>query len=207
MILAAVPPAVATIAFTYNLGGNINYTVVGVATTYLAAIFITPLVYILFLGTNLIEPGKLLIILAELVVAPLIVSQILRRMSIAPTLERGGGFIVNWCFFIIAYTVIGLNKSTFLVEPVMLLFTSIVAFFGTFALIHIIDYISRLFGVDRHDRISIILLGTRKNIGLAAALSLTFFGARAAMPSAVYAAVSKISFIWISLWIKKIGQR
>ncbi|MFC1992296.1 bile acid:sodium symporter family protein [Chloroflexota bacterium] len=206
VIVAAVPPAVAVIPFTYRLGGNTNFSLVGAVATYLAALVITPLICILFLGVNFFSPWSLLVILAELIIAPLIVSGILRRTGIASKLERYRGSIVNWGFFLVIYTVIGLNRDAFLEDPVTLLRVSGVAFAGTFVLIYLINRISRFLGVKRPDRISLVLLGATKNYGLAAAIALTFFDSRVAMPSAVASTFFIASLIWLTLWVKRWGE-
>jgi len=203
VLVAAVPAAVGVIPFSYHLSGNTNLSLVGTAATYLAALVITPLISMLLLGVNLIDPVRLLIILAELIIGPFILSRILRRTGIATTLERFRGAIVNWGFFLVIYTVIGLNRDVFLGEPATLLRLSIVAFASTFILAYLINRVSKLLNVDKPDRISLALLGTRKNYGLAAAVALTFFNSRVAAPTAVASAFAVIHFIWLTFRVKK----
>ena len=45
---------------------------------------------------------------------------------------------------------------------------------------------------------SLMLLGTRKTYGVAGAIALIFFDARAAIPAAVVAAVNIIHFVWLT---------
>ena len=203
ILVAAVPPAVAIIPYTFHLGGKTNFSVVGTIATYLAAFLITPLICVSLLGANLIDPGRLLITLAELIVAPFIVSQIIRRMAIAPIIQKSSGPIINWIMFIIIYTIIGLNRDILLGQPETLMQVFVVAFVSTFVLTYLTNRISGLFGVDKRDRISYVLMGTRKNIGLAAAITLTFFGAKAAMPSAVIAVFGVMTLIWLTIWVRK----
>ncbi len=204
VLIAAVPPAVAVIPYTYHLGGNIRLSLVGTVAAFLAALMLTPLISILFLGTSYIEPVRLLINLGELIIAPLIISRILRQTGIAKSLEKHRGPIVNWGFFIIIYTIIGLNRDTFIGEPFTLFLVSIVAFASSFLLTYLINLVFRYFGFDKADRISFILLGTRKNYGLAAAIALQFFSARTAMPTAVAMTFAIFQFIWLTFWVKKI---
>jgi predicted Na+-dependent transporter len=63
--------------------------------------------------------------------------------------------------------------------------------------------VAKLLGVSKPDRLSLILLGTRKNYGLAAAVSLTFFGSRAAIPTAVAMAFAIAQFIYLTFTVKK----
>ena len=203
VLCGAVPPAVAVIPYTYHLGGNTTFSLVGVAVSYLAALLVTPLISVAFLGNNFIQLGRLLITLAELIIAPILVSQILRRVGVASKLEKFRGQIINWSFFLVVYTIIGLNREAFLGQPDILLRLSVVAFVCTFVLGYVISSVSKLLGVKKADRVSLMLLGTRKNYGLAGAIALTFFSPRVAMASGVATAFNILHFIWLSLWVKK----
>jgi BASS family bile acid:Na+ symporter len=202
VLIAAVPPAVAVIPYTYHLDGNTSLSLVGSIAAYLSALLITPLLSISLLGTNFIEPSKLLIILTELIIAPLIVSRVIRLSRVLPALEKHRGIAVNWGFFVVVYTIIGLNRDAFLGQPLTLLRVSAIAFTSTFILTYLINYAAKLLGVGKPDRISLILLGTRKNYGMASAVCLAFFGARAAIPTAVAIAFAIAQFIWLTFTVK-----
>jgi BASS family bile acid:Na+ symporter len=203
VLVAAVPPAVAVIPITYLLGGNTRYSLVGNVAAYTVSLAVTPLICMLFLGANFIEPGRLLIVLGELIVAPIVVSRILRRTRIVSTVERWRNPVVNWGFFLVIYTMVGLNRDVFLQEPGTLLLVSAIAFTGTFVLAEVINRVSRRLGAQKGDRVSFILLGTRKNDGLAGAIALIFFDPRAAMPAALVMAFSVFNFVWLTWWVKR----
>ena len=203
VISAAVPPAVAVIPLTYLLGGNTWISLVGNVAAYIAGLAITPLICIVFLGTNLVEPTRLLEVLGELIVAPIVLSRILRRTRIVDAVDKWRSPVVNWGFFLVIYTIVGLNRDSFLQEPGELLPLAAIAFAGTFVLAEVINRILRFFGATKGDRISLMLLGSRKNDGVAGAIAIIFFGARAAMPIAVISAFSVIHFIWLNWWIKR----
>jgi bile acid:Na+ symporter, BASS family len=205
VLIAAVPPAVAVIPYTYTLDGNTSLSLVGSIGAYLSALIITPLLSISLLGTNYIEPVKLAAILIELIIAPLIVSRLLRLSSVLPVLEKHRGVAVNWGFFLVVYVIIGLNQDAFLAQPLVLLRVSTIAFATTFILTYVINSVARLLGVSKPDRISLILLGTRKNYGMATAVCLTFFSARAAIPTAVAMAFAIAQFIWLTFTVKKMN--
>ena len=203
VLVAAVPPAVAVIPITYLLGGNTRFSMVGNVATYTLALAVTPLICILFLGANYIEPTRLLIVLGELIAAPIVVSRILRRTRIMSTVERWRNPVVNWGFFLVIYTMVGLNREVFLQEPGALLLVSVVAFTGTFVLAELINRISRRLGVPKMDRISLMLLGTRKNDGMAGTIALIFFDPRVAMPAALVMTFSVFHFVWLTWWVKR----
>ena len=56
---------------------------------------------------------KLIIIMLELVLLPLIFSRFLVWVRLARPLERVKGTIINWSFFILTYTIVGLNREIF----------------------------------------------------------------------------------------------
>jgi len=184
---------------------NINYSLVGSVAAYLMAFVMAPFICTVFLGTNLLQPQQLLISLAELIAAPFIVSRILRLTRIAPWLEKYRGTIVNWGFFLVIYTIIGLNRGAFLEQPDALLRLSVVAFACTFAIAYVINRISKVLGAAKPNRISLAVLGAWKNYGLAGAIALTFFSSKAAMPAAVTTAFAILNFIWLTFWTKKSG--
>jgi predicted Na+-dependent transporter len=84
-----------------------------------------------------------------------------------------------------------------------LLLVCAIAFASTFVLAEIINQVSRLLGVEKADRISLLLLGTRKNGGLAGAIAIIFLEPRAAVPVAVVAAFNAIHFVWLTSWVKR----
>jgi predicted Na+-dependent transporter len=91
----------------------------------------------------------------------------------------------------------------FLQEPKTLLLVSVVAFTGTFVLAELINRISRRLGVPKMDRISFMLLGTRKNDGMAGTIALIFFDPRVAMPAALVMTFSVFHFVWLTWWVKR----
>ncbi len=203
VIAAAVPPAVAVIPLTFLLGGNTRLSLTGNVGAYVAGLAITPAICLLFLGANLVDPLRLLTVLGELIVVPIVVSRVLRRTPVAATVDRWKAPVVTWGFFLVIYTIVGLNRDTFLQEPDTLLLASIIAFTGTFVIAEVINRIAGLFGVAKADRISLMLLGTRKNDGLAGGIALLFFGPRAALPAAVVTTFNIIHFVWLAWWVKR----
>jgi predicted Na+-dependent transporter len=203
VLLAACPQAVSVIPVTFLLGGNLRFTLTGAVATYVAALALAPLICILFIGSSVIEPTRLLIVLGELIVAPMIAAQVLRRTRIMATVDRWRPPVVNWGFFFVIYTVIGLNSELILGEPRTLLLVSALAFLAVFVLGELINRVFRLIGVAKADRISLMLLGTRKNEGMAGAIALVLFSSAAALPAAVHLAVSIVNFAFLTWWVKR----
>lgn len=203
VLVAAAPPAVAVIPFTYRLGGNIDFSLVGAVTSYVAAFALTPFISFLFLGTNLIPPARLLISLAQLIVAPFLVSRAMRTARFVHVLEKHRGLVVNWGFFLVIYTIIGLNREALLGEPNALVRLATVAFACTFLVALGIYVVSRKLMVARADRIGLMVMGAWKNYGLAGAIALSFAGVRASIPAAVATAFAIGNFVWLTYATKK----
>lgn len=199
VIVAAVPPAIAVIPFTGFLKGNTAFSLIGSVGGYLAALVITPLMAVGFFGTAFIDPAKLLAIMVELIILPLIISRILLWTRTAMRIEPVKGTIINWSFFVVVYTVVGLTRDVFLGRPLSLLPVVVIAAASTFLLGWIIERVGWVFRIDSDTVTSLVLLGTLKNYGLAAGLSLALFSEQTAVPATVSAVMLIVYIIWLGL--------
>ncbi len=197
VLLAAVPPAVAVIPFTGFLNGDVTFSLIACIGAYLGALIITPLMALGFFGTSAIDPSNLLTIMLVLIILPLILSRILLWTGAGVRIDPIKGAITNWSFFIVVYTVVGLNREVFLGQPLSLVPVAAIAIASTFLLGWIIENAGHLFRIDPKKVSSLVLLGTLKNYGLAAGLSLTLFSKQTAIP----ATVSTIFFIVYIIWL------
>jgi bile acid:Na+ symporter, BASS family len=199
VMVAAVPPAVAVIPFTVMLKGDGPFSLIATVGCYLGALVLMPLITFGLLGSGYTDQGKLLWIMIELILAPLLVSRLLRYWGLSKTLEPYKGAVTNWGFFLVTYTIVGLNRSVFLSQPWSILPVFLVALAAIFLLGFIIDRIGSFFSVDSSRRLSLILLGTHKNTGLAAGLALTLFGKRTALPATVSTVFMIVYVVWLSI--------
>jgi len=197
VLIAAVPPGVAVIPFTFFLNGNSFFSLVGTMGAYLGALVITPLLAFCFLGASFIHPASLFVIMLELILLPLVVSQVLVRTGASRRIDRFKGTITNWCFFVVTYTIVGLNRQVFLEQPLSLLPVGLVALASTFFLGWIIERAGRLLRIDSRTATSLVLLGTIKNYGLAGGLSLALFSRHTAVPATVSTVFMTVYIIWL----------
>lgn len=201
ILLAAVPPAVAVIPFTLFLDGDSTFSLIGTLGAYLGALVITPLMAVFLLGSGFVDPVKLILIMIELILLPLMVSRILLRAGIASHLMPITGTITNWSFFLLTYTIVGLNRDLFLTNPLSLIPAASIAVASTFFLGWIIEGFGRIFHLERKTVVSLVLLGTLKNYGLAGGLALALFSKQTAIPATV-SAIFMITYI-VYLELKK----
>ncbi len=203
VLMAAVPPAVAVIPLTFLLGGRTGIALVGNLGAYVAALAVTPLVSIALLGSSLIEPTRLLIVLSELIVGPIVASRIVRRTRLLGPIGRWRSPVVTWGFFVVIYTIVGLNRDSFIEEPGLLVPLVAIGFVATFVVAEVVNRVGRLLGIEKADRVAMMLFSSRKNDGLAAAIALTFLSAKAAMPVAVFSAFSVIHYVWLDWQVRR----
>jgi len=197
VLLAAVPPAVAVIPFSVILNGNNAASLMGTIGAYLGGLILAPFIALIFLGTNFISPVKVLTITAELIIMPIIIARLLTWSGLSRIINPFRGNITNWSFFLITYTIVGLNQKVFVTQPLSLLPIALIAFSGTFLMGWLIEIIAQKLHMEKDVTVSIVLLGTLKNYGLSGGLALLFFDQRAAIPSTVSVVFMVLYIIWL----------
>ncbi len=194
VVLAAVPPAVGAIPFTGFLDGDVEFTLIGCLASYLGAVIATPLILSTLLVLSAGFQARLLTTMSQLIIIPLALSRILVHTGVAHRIAPVKGTLMNWSFFLVVYTVVGLNRGVFLSQPSSLIPAAVITITTTFLLGYVIERAGRLLQVDPKKVISMVLLGTSKNAGFAAGLALTLFGRQTAVPSTIQT-ISMLSYV------------
>jgi BASS family bile acid:Na+ symporter len=197
ILLAAVPPAVAVIPFSGFLKGNGPLSLVGTVGAYLGGLAIMPIIAFGLLSSAAFDPLQLFMVTLELIVLPLCISRILIREGWRERIAPYRGTVTNWSFFVVLYTLVGLNRNMILGQTSTLLPIAAISIFTTFILGFLIDWIGSRFHLPRETRTSLVLLGTLKNQGMAGGLALTMFSQEAALPAAVSTVVMIVYIIWL----------
>jgi bile acid:Na+ symporter, BASS family len=203
IILAAVPPAVAVIPFTLFVKGDNDFSVVGTIGAYLGALVMAPLIMVYFVGPGFVDPRKLIVVFLELIIAPIILARILVRSGISSRIEPFYGTITNWGFFLLIYTMVGLNRDVFLDRPAALAPVILVGVLTTFTTGWIIEHGGRMLKISAPRLSSIVLLATFKNYGLAGGIALVFFDVRTMVPATVTSVLGILYIIRLELRAKK----
>ena len=206
LVIIAMPPAISVVPFSYILGGNTVFALLGTTGLYLAALGLTPVITMLLLGTELLNPVELLLMLVQLIVVPLGISRILLFKGLAQGIDKWRDTAINWCIFMVTFTIIGLNREVFFGQPDVLLKVAIIAAAVTFGIGHATNYIAGKLHIDRPTSISWVVMSTRKNTGLASLVAIAFLSERAALPAAVCAIFEVSSIIWWGFYFKRRGQ-
>ena len=203
IIVIAVPPAVAVIPFTMLLKGDSPFSLVATIGCYLGALVLMPLIAVGFLGSEFVDQSKLIWIMIELILIPLVLSRILLWTGFAQKIEPYKGTLTNWGFFLVTYTIVGLNQAIFFRQPLVIAPVALVALVSSFGLGFAIEKIGLIFKVDPKKVISLVLLGTNKNTGLAAGLALALFGDRTALPATVSTIFMIVYIVWLGFKQRK----
>ncbi|MFH1294057.1 MAG: hypothetical protein ABIJ44_08000 [Pseudomonadota bacterium] len=205
IILASVPPAVAVIPFTEFLEGDRTYSLIGTVGAYLGALIIMPLLAYFMLGADFFDPVKLLVIMVELILIPMFLSRIFLWKGMDKWLNPVKGTITNWSFFVVTYTIVGLNQDVFVHQTLTLLPIMGIAIGSTFILGFLVERVGRVIRTRPKVLNSMVLLGTLKNYGLGGGIALGLFGKQTALPATVSTVFMIVYIIWLS--VKKGSDR
>jgi len=198
ILVAASPPGVAIMPFSAILSGNMVFSLFATFGAYLAAIIITPLITILFTGAIGFPFSGLVLNIFYLIILPIIFSRFMRLEKISSSLKPWRGTIVNWGLFVVIFTVIGINHASFFTDFDNLLRIAFIAFLTTFPLFYSLKILFRILNIKRSDAITMMLLGTIKNSGFAAAIAISLFNnSSTSIPGAIISAVYAIYMIWL----------
>jgi BASS family bile acid:Na+ symporter len=204
VLIAAVPPAVAVIPFTAILEGNVSSTLSGTIASYIAALLIMPLMFWIFIGTGFDDPYKLVRIMLLLIVLPLVLSRMILYFNWQDRLAPVRGSLTNWGFFIVLYSIIGVNRDLIFSQPLTIIPVAVIAFATTFVLGWVIQKTGVFLNVDKENIVSLVLQGTLKNQGISGGLAIALFAQEAAVPSAIYSIFMILYIIWLD-WRKSKG--
>lgn len=190
IVMAAVPPAVAVLPMTRILKGDMNLSLYSEAVSYLASLVLMPAIIYAFTRQTGISLAYLVQISMLLILLPALASRVVRRIPLDPVLP------INLGFFWVTYTVIGLNQVALWGDIGSVSWIALARTLGIGLAVYMA---ARLIGSDRSHAISYTLLGSYKNLGLAAAVSMMLFGPEAGVPAAISVLAETGFFILMAL--------
>jgi len=182
VVLAAVPPAVAVIPFTYLLRGDAKTSLGGEVLCYFLSLIAAPLITLAFLGF-MVDIFEIIRILALVILLPLAISIVLRMVPEGILSVRKS--VVNLSLGIIIYAIIGLNQAAIFTDTAALIPVFSLLFIKTFVLGVLVFYLFKRFGVSLERNISYTLFSIYKNGGMASAITIVLISAAASLPAAL----------------------
>lgn len=185
ILVAAIPPAVAVIPFAEMLGGNRTLSLFGTVGGLVSAFALMPLVSFTFIGSERLDPGRLLLILTGLIIVPFAVSRLIRAVGLSDAVGPYKGPATNICFGIAFYIMVAANQDSIVRHTGALVLPIAVGILITVVSGGIVLAVCRLFSIDRQTVISLVLLATLKNYAISAGFALALFSERTALPSVI----------------------
>ncbi|NLA41988.1 MAG: hypothetical protein GX874_11410 [Smithella sp.] len=203
VMVAAVPSALAVLPLSEKIGADQRLTLNGFAGTYLGAPLLMPLLGAAFLRYCSMPCEKLVILAVALILLPLLLSRAAVDRNWDEKIHRREGAVSDGCFFIIFYAVAAGNARLIRQAPSELIFILVLAFVSILLITVALLLTGRFFKLPRSRVSSLLLLGTMKNYGLAAGISLYVFNNEAAVPALVFSVFIFINALWLRFWFRK----
>lgn len=206
VVIAATPPGVAIIPFSYLLGGNINKSTLGTLGGFIASIFLAPFIIKIFTGNDNLEILPIFISMLKIIVLPLLISRVLLLKPLKKVTLAIRGQVVNWGFALIIFIAIGINRHVFLSNYDVLLYVGLIFFISMFVLGQVYDYILAQLKVDPKERLSQNLILTLKSSGFSVVTALELFNEEVVIPSAVMS-IFVLSYLLFLTFKKHLSTR
>ena len=171
IIMAAVPPAIAVMPITAILKGNAKYTLISLSSLYVISLALTPLIIIFFLEKE-VNLNALIKDIILLIAIPLILSRIFHRISIPDRLSRS---IINVCFFLLVFGVVGKNREFIFNNMDIVLLVSVALFIRTFGTGIMVKNAGKRLRLKDEDTLPLSLFASFKNEGMAILFAMSLF--------------------------------
>ncbi len=198
VVIAATPPGVAIIPFSFMLNGNIKLSILGTLGAFIASIFLAPLIIQVFSGNQELEVLPLFYSMLGLIIIPMLISRLLLLPAIKNTTFLLRGHVVNWGFAFIIFTAVGINRHVFFSNFSTLFQVAAILFLSIFVLGQVYDFVAKKMQVTKDNRMSQNLLLTLKSTGFAVVISFELFNEDAVIPSAVMSVFVLSYFLFLS---------
>ncbi len=193
VVIAATPPGVAIIPFSYAFKGDLDYSFKGILGSYLISIFLTPLIISLFAGDASLDPVLIVSVIAKTIVIPIVLSRLLLIKKIYPTTEKIRGKVVDWGFALIIYTAIAINRDILFSDWIYVAKITGILIIPIFLTGIFFLFITRK-NKNKELQISKNLMLTIKSSGFAIAVTLILFDQKSAVPATI---MSILVLIWL----------
>ncbi|MEL7563258.1 bile acid:sodium symporter [Dehalogenimonas sp. 4OHTPN] len=202
VILAGAPPSLLIAPCTYNIKGDVSFSFLSTIACYFLSILILPLLVYVFLS-SIYWGADLFNVIFQIIILPLILSRIIRKLKQSILIQPYNGHIINWCVAIVCFTLIGLNRELLTTYSNNLLVATIVAFATIFVLGESIYRISRLLNIPPPTSISYMLLGSMKKWAGASAIAYVLLGPKASVPAITALVIGFLYYLFLSIRFHK----
>ncbi len=198
VVIGASPPGIAVIPFSLILKGDMTYSIIGTMGAYLSAVIIAPLIILVFTSGS-IGVLPIFLMMVKIILIPIFFSRLLRIKMIYPLVEKVRGRTIDIGFAFIIFIAVGLNRHVFFSDLNALFLISSILIISTFGLGFFYMRLSGGYFRNKKEHISQMLFLTIKSSGFTAATSLSLFGEKAAIPSAIMSVVILVYLLFLSI--------
>lgn len=206
VLIAAAPPAIAIISLSNLFKADAILSIAGLAGAYLGALLIAPLIVFGFFKDIPLNYWIIIALVVELILLPLVISRIAVEKEWDKVIEPYEGIIIDGCFFIVFYTITATNRDLLVRWSLDLTLIAVVASVCVILAAFVILKIGGFFHLAENKIISLLLLGTMKNYGLAGGIALIIFSSVSALPALIFAAVNFVYTNWLQYKINNINS-
>jgi BASS family bile acid:Na+ symporter len=200
VMMAAMPTAIAVIPLSYLMKGNVEVAVMGVTLSYILALGLAPALVHVLLGSQL-EVWRIFETLMLVILFPLLASRLLIHLEIDEKMGLGKDVMVNICFFMVMFIIIGVNYDSFFLDTGVLVVVAAICLVRSLGTGVTCLGVCRALKVKRKDAITYTFFSSFKNLGIVAAIALVLFGERASIPAALGAPIEMTNYIILAVLI------
>ncbi|MFP4118205.1 MAG: hypothetical protein ACLFTR_04765 [Candidatus Woesearchaeota archaeon] len=182
IIYSLMPPAIGIVSLGYIYHVDMKVDLYAEFIGYIVSLGIIPLGTHIFMRTA-IAPIDVLEVIFFLLVIPMILSRIIRRIAIPDDTLK---MIISTCFGFVIYTIVGFNLEMIMENLRDVLNITILLFILRIILMIAIFMIARRY-LSHENSVLLTLFGTMKNGAAATAISLMLLGVESTVPLALEA--------------------
>jgi BASS family bile acid:Na+ symporter len=204
VLIAAMPPSVATIPLGNLLRADKTSIFTGLAGAYLGALLIIPLIGLGFFKYIHLNYWTIILLILELILLPLALSRLAVDKAWDKIIEPYEETIIDYSSFLVFYTIMASSRNLLINWSSDLFVIALIAFVSIFFFAFAIGKIGNYFHDPENKNTSFLLLGTMKDCGLAGGIALILFNQETALPSLIFAIFTFIYMNWLKYKMRHI---
>ena len=204
VLIAAMPPSVATIPLGNLLRADKTSVFTGLAGAYLGALLIIPLIGLGFFKYIHLNYWTIILLILELILLPLALSRLAVDKAWDKIIEPYEETIIDYSSFLVFYTIMASSRNLLINWSSDLFVIALIAFVSIFFFAFAIGKIGNYFHDPENKNTSFLLLGTMKDCGLAGCIALILFNQETALPSLIFAIFTFIYMNWLKYKMRHI---
>lgn len=181
VLMAAAPSAVSVVPFTTIMGGRTSKALFSTSVNYIVALGLMPLISLALIGSA-VSVDSLVISLILLIVLPMAASRLMMKVKME---KRTKSIAMNISFAVLIFAVAGSNRHAFFEDLWIVFAISVASIVRTFGTGLGTEFVLRMRGVAKGDRIPHVMFASYKNLGLTATLAIALFEPIVAVPATI----------------------